>query len=89
VQSTGTLDGMGEVVDLFLVRQRCAVQGRYARLRHPALRWCAGDVYYLAHDRDPDSGVATCGAPGSLMLAPPGVPLCVRCWPTDLVEDKT
>jgi hypothetical protein len=47
--------------------------------RHPALRWVAGDVFYIAHRK---SGVGTaCGADGDLTLAPPGVPLCSVCYP--------
>jgi len=48
---------------------------------HPALRWVAGAAFYVAHRKD-GSGAA-CGAQGSLMLAPPGVPACVKCFPLD------
>jgi hypothetical protein len=47
---------------------------------HPALRWVAGEVFYIAHRRNLD-GVAVCGATGELTLAPPGVPQCARCYP--------
>jgi hypothetical protein len=47
--------------------------------RHPALRWVAGETFYIAHRKD-GSGAA-CGADGDLMLAPPGVPLCSVCYP--------
>lgn len=46
---------------------------------HPALRWVAGSVFYVAHRKDGPG--AACGADGSLVLAPPGVPLCVTCYP--------
>lgn len=52
-----------------------------ARSRHPVLRWVAGDVFYVAHRKADQE--AACGADGPLMLAPPGVPLCVTCWPLD------
>ncbi len=51
-----------------------------ARSDHPALRWVAGDVFYIAHRRG-DDDTAVCGAPGSLILAPPAVPRCVECYP--------
>lgn len=50
-----------------------------ARAAHPALRWVAGATFYIAH-RKGDAGAA-CGAAGDLTLAPPGVPLCVTCYP--------
>lgn len=46
---------------------------------HPALRWVAGEVFYIAHRRTPD-GAAACGIDGALTLAPPGVPLCSDCF---------
>lgn len=46
---------------------------------HPALRWVAGRVFYVAHRKI--DGAASCGAAGDLVLAPPGVPLCVECYP--------
>lgn len=49
------------------------------RVEHPALRWVAGSVFYVAHRKDGRG--AACGADGSLVLAPPGVPLCVVCYP--------
>ena len=48
---------------------------------HPALRWLAGDTWWLAHRRDPDAGGAGCGAPGELTLATRAVPLCLDCYP--------
>lgn len=47
---------------------------------HPALRWCAGEVFWLAHRRSQD-GYAACDAPGELTMANPGVPLCADCYP--------
>lgn len=47
--------------------------------QHPALRWCAGRVFYVAHRKA--DGAAACGASGDLILAPPGVPQCVECFP--------
>lgn len=52
-----------------------------ARADHPALRWVAGSAFYVAHRKV--VGAAACGARGSLMLAPPGVPLCVQCYPPE------
>lgn len=49
------------------------------RRDHPVLRWVAGSVFYVAHRKD--GRTAACGADGSLVLAPPGVPLCVTCYP--------
>lgn len=46
---------------------------------HPVLRWCAGAAFYVAHRKDGDR--AACGAKGDLVLAPPGVPACIECWP--------
>jgi hypothetical protein len=50
-----------------------------ARRAHPALRWVAGTAFYIAHRKA--DGAAACGARGDLMLATPGVPLCVECYP--------
>lgn len=47
---------------------------------HPALRWFAGDTFWLAHRREVDGGAA-CGAAGELTLALSGVPLCSECYP--------
>lgn len=46
---------------------------------HPSLRWVAGAAFYVAHMKD--GPAAACGARGDLTLAPPGVPLCVECFP--------
>lgn len=51
------------------------------RAMHPALRWVAGHVFYVAHRKA--DGRAACGARGDLVLAPPGVPRCVACFPMD------
>ena len=74
---------MGEVVDIGTARA-----ARTARVRavqesvpdHPALRWLAGDQWWLAHRRQPGTGAA-CGAPGELVHATRGVPLCGACYP--------
>jgi hypothetical protein len=47
---------------------------------HPALRWCAGDTFWIAHRRDFD-GRAACGEDGELTLALSTVPLCADCYP--------
>lgn len=52
---------------------------------HPSLRWVAGRTFYVAHRKDDEA--AACGARGDLILAPPGVPLCVECFP--LAERET
>jgi hypothetical protein len=52
-------------------------------VHHPSLRWVAGEVYWVAHRRDPDAGLTVCGESGPLTLAPPGVPLCPDCYPPD------
>lgn len=72
---------MGTVVDLGARRAGVTRDRRAdeARARHPILRWVAGDVFYVAHRRGDQD--AACGAAGELTLAPPGVPLCVECWP--------
>lgn len=73
---------MGDVVSLAAARTRRDSDAELAghAPMHPALRWVAGDVYYLAHRRS-GAGGAACGAAGALILAPPGVPLCGRCYP--------
>jgi hypothetical protein len=48
---------------------------------HPALRWIAGEMWWAAHRRNPLTGKAACGAPGELVLASRGVPLCLACFP--------
>jgi hypothetical protein len=73
---------MGTLIELGTARaereQRARVIEERAS-RHPALRWLAGDVFYIAHRRT-DQGAA-CGAEGELTLALPGVPLCDKCYP--------
>lgn len=74
---------MGNVIHLARQRAQREARVRVAAERgslHPALRWIAGTAFYIAHRKDAD-GVAACGAEGDLMLAPPGVPLCSRCYP--------
>lgn len=51
------------------------------RAQFPTLRWVAGAAFYIAHRKY--DRVAACGARGDLMLAPPGVPLCIVCFPLD------
>jgi hypothetical protein len=73
---------MGTVVPLARLRAEREARARVAAERgstHPALRWIAGDAFYIAHRKS--GGRAACGAEGSLILAPPGVPLCDRCYP--------
>lgn len=73
---------MGTVVNLAEVGARRAERERdldLSRSRHPALRWVAGQAFYIAHRKT--GTVAACGARGALVLAPPGVPLCVECYP--------
>ena len=69
---------MDKVVSLAEVREDREGRER-ARAAHPSLRWCAGRTFYIAHRKD--GAAAACGAVGDLILAPPGVPLCVVCWP--------
>jgi hypothetical protein len=69
---------VGQVIGLIEERDRRAERER-AMAAHPSLRWVAGRAFYVAHRKD---GVgAACGAQGDLVLAPPGVPLCIRCYP--------
>lgn len=58
--------------------RRAAVVDQVRR-DHPSLRWVAGTAFYIAHAKV--DGAAECGAVGDLILAPPGVPLCVECFP--------
>lgn len=58
---------------------RLAEAAEHASL-HPALRWIAGQTFWIAHRRDVE-GAAACGSDGDLTLAPPGVPLCADCYP--------
>lgn len=69
------------MTDLDAARADRAARKRAAS-EHPALRWTAGAAFYTAHRKE--GREAACGARGSLTLAPPGVPLCVECFP--LVE---
>ncbi len=69
---------MGDVVALSEQAARRAERDR-AIAAHPSLRWVAGRAFYVAHRKIDD--VAACGAEGDLMLATPGVPLCVLCYP--------
>lgn len=76
--------GSDIVVPLAGARERRAARDRarvISAARHPALRWVAGDTYWVAHRRDQSGGGAWCGMPGALTLAPPGVPLCPDCYP--------
>lgn len=73
---------MGSVTELGPLREErdaraSLIQERAAR--HPALRWLAGDVWYIAHRRTEDG--TACGAEGELVLATRGVPLCDECYP--------
>lgn len=73
---------MGTVTELGPLREQRearALRIEEHAMRHPALRWVAGDVFYIAHRRT-DDGTA-CGAEGDLVLSPPGVPLCSECYP--------
>jgi hypothetical protein len=74
---------MGTVVPLSRVRAERQARARIAAergSRHPALRWIAGDAFYIAHRKD-EYGRPACGARGPLVLAPPGVPPCAVCYP--------
>lgn len=73
---------MAAVTDLDAARaQRDLARAvEVARSGHPSLRWIAGDVWFLAHRRDVDTGMAACGASGELMRAAATVPLCGRCY---------
>lgn len=64
---------------------RRALRDGGPRVRSSFLHWVAGSAFYIAHAKDGDD--AACGARGDLILAPPGVPLCVECYP--LVERAT
>jgi hypothetical protein len=72
---------VAEVISLSEERdRRRGGAGTGRAVTHPALRWVAGDAYYVAHRRALDEAVAVCGADGALILAPPGVPLCPACY---------
>lgn len=74
---------MAEVIGITDIEARRAqreADREAARAAHPSLRWVAGAAFYVAHRKT--DGQAACGARGSLVLAPPGVPLCVECFPT-------
>ena len=69
-----------QVVDL--VARRADKRDRdIVASEHPALRWVAGAAFYIAHRKV--GAVTACGARGDLILAPPGVPRCVTCFPLD------
>lgn len=69
------------MIDLDTRRDEKARRARAATM-HPSLRWVAGRAFYVAHRKGPDGPEqAACGANGDLTLAPPGVPLCVECFP--------
>lgn len=70
---------MSQVVSLADAAARREETREHGRAAHPALRWVAGRAFYVAHRKD--DRAAACGAAGSLTLAPPGVPLCVTCYP--------
>lgn len=75
---------MGDIVSLsgHLDRRRDRLAAAAEQsTRHPALRWVAGEAYWIAHRRHPELKAAVCGADGALTLAPPGVPLCPDCYP--------
>jgi hypothetical protein len=76
---------MGTVVDLEQWREKRpssrAREFAQAVPDHPALRWVAGEQWWLAHRRDPDSSVAVCQVPGELVLATAGVLPCPVCYP--------
>lgn len=72
----GILIGLDEIR---AERRTRAKQAAERGSRHPALRWVAGDTWYLAHRKL--DGVAACGAAGDLILAPRGTPLCEVCYP--------
>jgi hypothetical protein len=68
---------MGTVVDL--EARRVARPREQSASRHPALRWVTDGDPAVAHRRTV-AGHPPCGAQGDLTLAPPGVPLCPRCY---------
>lgn len=68
-----------QVIDLDTRRAERERERTIAASAHPSLRWVAGRAFYVAHRKD--GVIAACGATGDLMLAPPGVPLCVECYP--------
>lgn len=70
----------GDLIDLAAARAERRVE-QVAASEHPSLRWVAGAAFYTAHRRGDDGPSAACGARGDLTLAPPGVPLCVKCFP--------
>lgn len=71
---------MGDLVDLANARAERARVYEDLAVMHPALRWVAGSAWWVAHRRTL-AGSTACGAAGSLILAPPGVPLCPDCYP--------
>lgn len=73
---------MGSVTELGPLREEHDERARRIAEhapRHPALRWLAGDAWYIAHRRTADG--TACGAEGELVLATRGVPLCDECYP--------
>ncbi len=70
---------MGTVRSLSEHAERRKATVEQVRRDHPSLRWVAGTAFYVAHAKR--DGAAECGALGDLVLAPPGVPLCVECFP--------
>lgn len=81
---------MGNVVSMARERAERQARARVAAERgslHPALRWIAGEAFWIAHRKAPD-GTAACGASGSLVLAPPGVPTCRDCYPAAASGDS-
>lgn len=78
-RSCSNVRAVSNVVDLAEARdRRVPAPVVPAGLDHPALRYVAGRAFYIAHRRE--EGKAACGAKGALVLAPPGVPLCVDCY---------
>jgi len=70
---------MGTISSLAEHRARRRAERIPANSTHPALRWVAGDKWYLAHRRGRDGNVL-CGTDGDLILAPPGTPACPDCF---------
>lgn len=75
-----------DIISLEDIRDRRRASAADLAPTHPALRWVAGEAYYLAHRRNRVRQEAACGAEGALILAPPGVPLCEQCYPQTATE---